>query len=364
MTAVLLAALLVGSHPAIHERAPLVSERPRAAVRVTASDPDGGADAGLASALAQALVDAGVPAAPEHRSPGECRDECVAVSVRKTESGGFLIEVRARGDLALELMRLDPGASAFDRVHALAIEVELLAARAHPARVRHARSVAVATPQAPERALIADPAALAPLPAPSPEPVAPLVDDGPAPPPLERPVPAVQQQPPQKVPAADERLALNVGPTMLAGVSDDLLMHGLALGIRLRLTRRLDARASISFLRPQNIDEQGVRYHLELLPLAVATTIEVPGLPRLRAGAGAEGLLVTPEQNGGGPSYWAIGPIARLEYRYALRSFALLPSVQAAFHPASWSTAGDSGPLVAIPLWTVGLSVALEFRIF
>jgi hypothetical protein len=155
-----------------------------------------------------------------------------------------------------------------------------------------------------------------------------------------------------------------VGPAVLAGVSGDLLMHGVALGIRLRLTRRWDARASISFLRPQNIDEQGVRYHLELLPLAVATTAEVPGLPGLRAGAGAEALLVTPEQNGDGPSSWAIGPMARLEYRYPFRSFALLPSAQAAFHPASWSTAGDSGRLVPVPLWTVGLSVALEFKIF
>src|SRR4029079_6798926 len=135
------AAVLGAAGLAVDERPAPPGERARAEVRVTASDRDGNADAGLASALAQALVDAGLPAAPGRRSRGECRDECVGVSVRKTDTGGFMIEVRARGELALELVRVDPGASSFDRVHALAIEVELLAARAHPPRGRRARSV-------------------------------------------------------------------------------------------------------------------------------------------------------------------------------------------------------------------------------
>ncbi|HMF42548.1 MAG TPA: hypothetical protein VKQ32_17875, partial [Polyangia bacterium] len=125
------------------------SDRMRADVRVIAADQGGGADPGLASALAQALVDAGLSAAPEHRPPDDCRDECMRVSVRKTEDRGFLIEVRTRGDSAAAPVRLDPTASSFDQVHALAIEVELLAGQMHPSRRRHARPAVVASSQPP-----------------------------------------------------------------------------------------------------------------------------------------------------------------------------------------------------------------------
>jgi len=366
MTGLVLAALLF-AHP------PSGSDRARADVRVTAADAGGDADPGLASALAQALVDAGLPAAPERGTSDDCRDDCVRVSVRKTDDRGFVIEVRARGgDSALAPVRLDPTASSFDQVHALAIEVELLAGRVHPARRRHARpALVVASPALPlrpeptdapgdaaaveERALPATP----PAPASLPTGVAP-----PAQAPPGRAVPAVHEQAQRTAAPADERLALNVAALVLSGPPDGLFMHGSTVGVRVRLTPRLDARASISFLRPENVEQQGISRHLELLPLAASAAVEIPGLPALRAGAGVEGALVGGEVGGhDGPSSWAIGPIARLEYRHAIRSFALMAALQAAAHPAAWNTArGDDAP--AIPLWTVGASLGLEFKVF
>jgi hypothetical protein len=178
-------------------------------------------------------------------------------------------------------------------------------------------------------------------------------------------VPAVQQPAQPKAAPADERLALNVAAMVVAGSSGDLLMHGSTLGLRLRLTHRLDARASISLLRPENVQQQGKAYHLELLPLALSAAYEIPGVPALRAGGGVEAMLVTGDRdNSDGPSYWAFGPTARVEYRYAIRSFALLSAVQASLHPGSWSAGRDDGPRVAIPLWTMGVSLGLEFKVF
>jgi hypothetical protein len=362
----LLASLLAGTQAPAGEGA-------RADLRVTAADASGGADAGLASALAQALVDAGLPAAPDRGAPGDCRNECVHVSVRKTEDRGFVIEVRGRGDLALEPVRPDPNASPFDQVHALAIEVELLAERMHAPRRRHARPAAVAAsqpPPAPPRAVAVAIDEGAPAAPAEPELAAPPVVDEPAPtpaaaPPADHAVPAVEQTAQPKAAPADERLALNVAAMVLAGTSGGVLMHGSTLGLRLRLTHRLDARASICLLRPQNVEQQGTAYHLELLPLAATAAYEIPGVPSLRAGAGVEALLVTGDRDDrDGPSYWAFGPTARVEYRYAIRSFALLSAVQAALHPASWNAGRDDGPRVAIPLWTVGVSLGLEFKVF
>jgi len=364
MTALLLASLLAGAPPPVGEGA-------RADLRVTAIDAAGGADAGLASALAQALVDAGLPAAPERGAPGDCRNECVHVSVRKTEDRGFVIEVRGQGDAALEPVRPDPSASPFDQVHALAIEVELLAERMRAARRLHGRPAAVAVsqpPLAPAPAVavaIAEDAPAAPAqPEPAPMPIADVPAPAPAPP-AGHAVPAVEQTAQPKAAPADERLALNVAAMVLGGTSGDLFMHGSTLGLRLRLTHRLDARASICLLRPENVVQQGTAYHLELLPLALSAAFEIPGVPALRAGGGLEALLVTGDRDDrDGPSYWAFGPTARVEYRYAIRSFALLTAVQAALHPAPWSAGRDDGPRVAIPLWTVGASLGLEFKVF
>jgi hypothetical protein len=367
MTAFLLASLLAGALAPAGEGA-------RADLRVTATDAAGGADAGLASALAQALIDAGLPAAPDRGAPGDCRNECVRVSVRKTEDRGFVIELSGRGDLALAPVRPDPTASSFDQVHALAIEVELLAERMRAPRRRHARPAAVAVSRPPAATPRAVDVAIeegAPATDAEPELVPPQPMDEPVPAPAPGPavdqaVPAVRQPAPKPTAApADERLALNVAAMVVAGTSGDLVMHGSTLGLRLRLTHRLDARASIALLRPENVEQQGTSYHLELLPLAASVAYEIPGVPSLRAGGGIEALLVTGDRDDrDGPSYWAFGPTARVEYRYGIRSFALFSAVQAALHPASWSAGRDDGPRVAIPLWTVGASLGLEFKVF
>ena len=41
-----------------------------------------------------------------------------------------------------------------------------------------------------------------------------------------------------------------------------------------------------------------------------------------------------------------------------------MSSLQAALHPESWNTAGHGGPLVAVPPWTIGVALGLEFRLF
>jgi hypothetical protein len=176
---------------------------------------------------------------------------------------------------------------------------------------------------------------------------------------------ALQEQAQPRAAPANERMALNVAAMVLAGTAGGLFMHGSTVGIRLRVTHRLDARASLSLLKPQNISHQGDAYRLEMLPLALAAAVEMPGVPGLRLGGGVEGLLIGGERSGREAGlYWSIGPIGRLEYRYAIRTFALMASLQAALHPASWNTAGNAGPLVTVPPWTIGASLGLEFRIF
>ena len=161
------------------------------------------------------------------------------------------------------------------------------------------------------------------------------------------------------LPQAEARVALNVAALMLVGTSGGLFMHGSTLGVRVLFGRRLDLRAGISFLRP----EDGT-YHRELLPLQLSATIDVPRLSGLRAGGGVEAVLVSGDEGArDSPSAWSLGAIGRLEYRHAIRSFALMSSVQAALHPRSWST-GDLAPALAIPPWTLAASLGLEFRIF
>ncbi len=359
MTAIVLAALFAGAPPA-------AAARPPADIRVTVTDVGGATDAGLADALARTLAEAGLTASPAHRRSDDCADECVYVSVRKLEDRGFLVEARARRAVARMPVTLGPTASSFDQVHALAIEAELLAERVRPPRRRPAPK-----------------AQMAAQPAPAPSPPANVATDADERPPrmspylrsstagmttaaaAASPAPALQTQAPPPVAPTEERLALNVASMILSDTAGDLFMKGATIGLRLRLTHRLDARASVSLLHAENIDAQaGAK--LDILPLALAAAVEVPGIPSLRLGGGVEGLVV-----GGGdstglepPWYWSIGLMSRLEHRYAIRSFALMSSLQVALHPKSWNTAGNAGPLVTVPPWTVAASLGLEFRIF
>jgi hypothetical protein len=338
-------------------------------VRVSAG-PNDGSETGLANALAQALVDAGLPARRSFGEPaGSCREGCVLVSVREAGPDRFLLEVRAEHQVAQAPVRLAPSDTSFDRVHALAIEVELLAERVR------ARRRAPATP--PARTV----AEIAPSPAQIPTPASTssdgdgddeaggaeeLPDVGAALPPPNpsggaAPQPALRASAPAPAPPPAERLGVDVAATMLVGTSGGLFMHGSTVGARVRLAPRLDLRAAIAFLRPQNFDHGDGRYHLELLPLQAAVLLAVPRLPGLRAGAGVETYLVTPDEDS--RSSWSMGPIAKLEHRLAIRSFALLSSVQAALHPRSWSIAGDPSAAALLPTWTLSATLGLAFTV-
>jgi len=360
MTAIVLAALLASSPPA--------AARPRADIRVTVTDVGGAADVGLADALARTLAEAGLTASPAHRPSGDCGDECVQVSVRKLDEHGFLVEVRARREVARAPVRLAPTASSFDQVHALAIEAELLTERVRPPRRKHGPKTMSASAQ--------------PAPAPSPpEDVATDADEPPPPPmspdlhfssaytPTTAAAPgavsAVLEQAQPRVVPADERLALNVAGMVLTDTAGELFMRGVTLGLRLRVTRRLDASAFFTGMKAQNVVRRGDAYQLDMFPFALAAAVEIPGVPTLRVGGGVEGLLVGGERSGREPPpYWSIGPIVRVEHRYAIRTFALMSSLQLALHPASWNTAGNAGPLVTVPQWTLGASLGLEFKLF
>ncbi len=371
MTALLLAALLASSPPA-------ASAMTRADIRVAVTDEGGAADVGLADALARTLAEAGLTASPAHRRSGDCGDECVYVSVRKLPERGFVVEVRARREVARAPVRLLPSASPFDQVHALAIEAELLAERVRPPRRKQAPKTVITSAQ--------------PAPAPTPaEDVATATDERPA---LMSPdlyssraeistsdgaiaarptafvapgaVSASLEQAQPQVAPADERLALNVAGMVLADPAGDLFMHGATLGIRLRVTRRVDVSAFFTGMAAQKVVRQGEAYQLDMFPLALAAAVEIPSLPSLRLGGGVEGLVISAERSGLDArwQYWSIGPIARLEHRYAIRTFALMSSLQVALHPTSWTTADSAGPLVTIPPWTVGAALGLEFKLF
>jgi hypothetical protein len=142
-------------------------------------------------------------------------------------------------------------------------------------------------------------------------------------------------------------------------------LHGPTVGLRLRLTHSLDVRAAASFLGERDYEYRGNVYKIGVLPLTLAAAVEIPGVPNLRAGGGVEALLIHTERSGQeAPLHWAFGPMARLEHRWAIRTFALISALQAALHPASWNTAGNPESLVTVPAWTVGLAVGLEFKIF
>jgi hypothetical protein len=339
---------MIGSLLATILVAPLLSsgEGPLLQVRVTASDSGGADDRGLASALSQALVDAGLAAQPSDRV---CPERCLRVTVRKTPQDLFLVEVRSRDQVAETSLHLDPSASPFDRAHALAVQVELLADQARSPRRRPPQPsiVAITNEKAP-------PLSAAPRPP----------AEGPPLPPRAEPPPAIAGQPAPPAPPPEERLALNVAATSLIGSSGDLLMHGATVGVRLRVSHRIDVRAGITLLRPQRTRAEGIFLRRELLPLQLATTVELPGLPSFRAGVGIEALSISADSPAREmPSAWSPGALGRVEYRHPIRSFSLLASMQVAYHHPSWIAIGGENPWFVIPSWTLAAALGLEFRV-
>jgi len=313
-------------------------------IRVTAADAAGGRDREMARQLEQALADAGLSTSPPERA---CRSRCLDVTVQKTAADLFSVSVRSSARRAEAAVRLDPAASPFDQAHALAVQVELLAQRARSARRQ---------PSSPARVDTASVHALAS--AQDPEAVAPAV--GPATPAS----PPVIVAPPPPAPPAEERLSLSVAGTSLVGTSGDLLMHGAALGLRLRVTSSLDLRATISLLHPQRVSTDGTHLRRELLPLQIAAMFQVPRLPALHIGGGVEALSVAADtQHREMPSAWSLGGVGRVEYRHPIRSFALLASMQAAYHHVSWIAIGDGNPRFVVPPWTLAAALGLEFKV-
>jgi hypothetical protein len=97
---------------------------------------------------------------------------------------------------------------------------------------------------------------------------------------------------------------------------------------------------------------------------------ELPRVPALHVGVGLEAVLVSGEVAGrDGPSDWSLGAIGRIEYRHAIRSFALLAAAQAALHPPPWRTgradkSSNPSPMTDMPPWTMGAALGLEFTVF
>ena len=141
-------------------------------------------------------------------------------------------------------------------------------------------------------------------------------------------------------------------------------MHGASLGVRVRVSHRLDVRAGITFLRPQRTRVDGISLRRELLPLQLATSVEVPRLPSLRVGGGLEVLAVSAdsEHRELAPA-WSFGAVGRVEYRHPIRSFALLASMQVAFHHGSWIAGSADNPPFVVPPWTLAAALGLEFRV-
>jgi hypothetical protein len=317
-------------------------------VRVTASDGGGTADQALARELTQALADVNLPAgAPGATSA--CRDDCLDVSVRRTSPDQFLVEVRSHRKAAEASVQLAPLASPFDRAHALAVQIELLADRTQTPRRRRAPVVIAARDP--------DPPVLVAMEEPEEIPLAP-------PPALPAPPPVVAVVATPEPQVADERLALNVAGTSLVGTSGGLLMHGAAVGLRIHLGRRIDLRAALSLLRPQRVRTEGSFLRRELLPLQLSAMLPFPRLPSFRLGGGVEALAVSADsEHREVPSAWSLGALGRGEYRHPIRAFAFLAAVQVAYHHPSWVALGDGNPLFVVPPWTVTAALGLEFRV-
>ncbi len=363
-TLVLLAAADVGGEPR------------RAPVEVTMVDASGPRDPVDPESVARALADVGelVVAGGSRQS---CDQRCVRVAVRSLGDDRYLIETRGRARVLRSPLQLSPTASRFDRAHALAIEIELLVTRARDARATRRpagaklaatlddrrSAIAAAAPPAPDDAATdgADPTAAV-----EPEADEPRAERAPvtAPPPPTVPSLAVAGVAPPPAPAR-EHLALSVAATVLTGLSSGMFQRGLALGIRVPFNHWLDVRAGGSLLRPEGRTVDGVKLHRELLPLDVLATVALPGIPGARSAVGLDARFITGEKAGvDAPEAWSLGISAGLEYRRTVRSLLLTSSVLGYYHPATWRTRGPDDPLFATPVFSLGVSLGLELKVF
>jgi hypothetical protein len=336
----------------------------------TATEPRERDDVGLTNALIAALGDAGVQAIRAHGDPETCRARCLQVAVHRADPTRFIVDVRVHAVSRRLTVQLDPTAPRFDQIHALAIEVELLAERARARKPRPVPTAMVDTAaggaevgakvEAADDA--EDPPAETRTGDPNDQPDAAHAAKPPVAPPSapSATVETIQHTPTPAPRPAD--LALNVAATVLAGTSGDPFMHGFSIGLRLRFTDQIDARLGAALLKPQNEHQGGVSFHRDIMPLHLVVESETPGVPNLHVGLGVEAFVIEIEQND--RNFLSVGAVGRIEYRYAIRSFALLSSLQAGFHPDDWSTVKEgSGPLFAFSRWTLSVALGLEFNI-
>jgi hypothetical protein len=339
----------------------------------TATEARESQDVALTNALIEALGDASMHAVRANDPAEACPARCLQVAVHRADPTRFIVDVRVHAARRRITVRLDPAAPRFDQIHALAIEVELLAERARARKPRPAPTALAnsATGGAAVGAKVeaADDAEEPPAETrtgkPDDQPASALAAQPPVAPPS-GPSPTVETI--QHTPVAAPRpadLALNVAATVLAGTSGDLFMHGFSIGLRLRFTDRIDARLGAALLKPQNDHQGGVSFHREIMPLHLLVESETPRVPNLHVGLGVEAFVIEGEQNDRSVSnFLSVGAVGRIEYRYAIRSFALLSSLQAGFHPDAWSNVKEgSGPLFEFSRWTLSAALGLEFNI-
>jgi hypothetical protein len=349
----------------------------RAPVEVTMVEGGAARDPVDPESVARALADVGelVVAGGSRQS---CDQRCVRVAVRSLGDDRYLIETRGRARVLRSSLQLSPAASRFDRAHALAIEIELLVTRA-----RDARASATRRPSGTKVAAALDDRRTATVAAAPPAPADPATDGdastaavepegdelpaerAPAPPPPPAPAIAVAASVAASPAPVREHLALSVAATVLTGLSSGMFQRGFALGIRVPFNQWLDVRAGGSLLRPEGRTVDGVKLHRELLPLDVLATVALPGIPGTRSAVGLDAHFITGEKAGvDAPEAWSLGISGGLEYRRTVRSLVLTSSVLGYYHPTAWRTRGPDDPLFATPVWSLGVSLGLELKVF
>jgi len=330
---------------------------------------DGGRDASAEADLARALLDAGVSIVADS-FPG-CGYSCVRVVVRGDDSRQFYLEVRSSKRVARGALRLSKSASRFDQAHALAIQIELLEARARAdAPVSHRRLAGVApVPQA----------SVADVPGPSNqldasegapvgwERVVKRIqgDEAPAPSsPLT--VMSTPTSPVQPIERSEPRVALGVSLITLIGLSSDVDMvaRGIGLEARAPVGKWFDLRVGGALAGAERSTTQGTHSHRGVLPMYTTATIAVPHLVGLRAGTGIEAFFITGDDGGADePGAWSFGTRTSLAYSHAVRTFAITAAANALFHPMALRTKTATYPPFDVPVWILGLSLGLEFRV-
>lgn len=328
----------------------------------------GAKDARTEADLARALSDAGVSVSAGEVFPPSCLYSCLHVVVRGGAPSQFYLEVRNARQAVRGALRLSTSASPFDQAHALAIQIELLGARARAeavgSRRRQSRNRARAaiTADATESVRKPDgPQSLG---------LEPFVEDSQIdrvataaspPPTVSTPAPTIQ-----RIERVEPRVALGVSLTTLIGLSGEngLVARGIALEARARLGDRFDLRAGGALTGAERGTAQGGHFHRGVLPIYASSTIAIPHLAGLRAGAGIEAFFITGDQEGTDqPAAWSFGTRTSLVYSHAVRTFAMAVAVNALFHPMALRTDSATAPPFNVPQWILSASLGLEFPV-